>query len=127
MENINGNTTILATGGHAWRWDGPATVGKAVGTVGVKGVFSSVMSIGARRGMIGAPSGGASARGALLKAADDAALNVLEAVFEDLQQSGDEAAWEDARARNKPLRFSFGRADREYKDRWCNPVPVYQA
>jgi len=38
-----------------------------------------------------------------------------------------QAAWEDARTRNKPLRFSFGRADREYKDRWCNPVPVYQA
>lgn len=37
-----------------------------------------------------------------------------------------QAAWEDARARNKPLRFSFGRADREYKDRWCHPVPVYQ-
>ncbi|MGF6593542.1 antimicrobial resistance protein Mig-14 [Pseudomonas sp. 2835] len=37
-----------------------------------------------------------------------------------------QAAWEDARARNKPLRFSFGRADREYKDRWCNPVPVFQ-
>ena len=38
-----------------------------------------------------------------------------------------QAAWEDARARNKPLRFSFGRADREYKDRWCTPVPVFQA
>lgn len=38
-----------------------------------------------------------------------------------------QAAWEDARARNKPLRFSFGRADREYKDRWCNSVPVFQA
>jgi len=38
-----------------------------------------------------------------------------------------QAAWEDARARNKPLRFSFGRADREYKDRWCNPVPVFQS
>jgi CelD/BcsL family acetyltransferase involved in cellulose biosynthesis len=37
-----------------------------------------------------------------------------------------QAAWEDARALNKPLRFSFGRADREYKDRWCNPVPVFQ-
>ncbi len=37
-----------------------------------------------------------------------------------------QAAWEDAQARNKPLRFSFGRADREYKDRWCNPVPVFQ-
>lgn len=37
-----------------------------------------------------------------------------------------QAAWEDARTRNKPLRFSFGRADREYKDRWCNPVPVFQ-
>lgn len=38
-----------------------------------------------------------------------------------------QAAWADAQARNKPLRFSFGRADREYKDRWCNPVPVFQA
>ncbi|MCY1392576.1 Mig-14 [compost metagenome] len=37
-----------------------------------------------------------------------------------------QSAWEDARARQKPLRFSFGRADREYKDRWCNPVPVFQ-
>jgi len=38
-----------------------------------------------------------------------------------------QSAWEQARAVNKPLRFSFGRADREYKDRWCNPVPVFQA
>ncbi|MFF7706345.1 GNAT family N-acetyltransferase [Pseudomonas sp. NPDC007930] len=37
-----------------------------------------------------------------------------------------QAAWEDARALGKALRFSFGRADREYKDRWCNPVQVLQ-
>ncbi|KTC19801.1 acetyltransferase [Pseudomonas putida] len=37
-----------------------------------------------------------------------------------------QSAWEAARALDKPLRFSFGRADREYKDRWCNPVPVFQ-
>jgi hypothetical protein len=37
-----------------------------------------------------------------------------------------QSAWEDARARGKALRFSFGRADREYKDRWCNPVPVFE-
>lgn len=36
-----------------------------------------------------------------------------------------QSAWEHARALDKPLRFSFGRADREYKDRWCNPVPVF--
>lgn len=35
-----------------------------------------------------------------------------------------QSAWERAREVGKPLRFSFGRADREYKDRWCNPVPV---
>lgn len=35
-------------------------------------------------------------------------------------------AWEHARALGKPLRYSFGRADREYKDRWCRTVPVYQ-
>lgn len=38
-----------------------------------------------------------------------------------------QAAWEHARAADKPLRFSFGRADREYKDRWCEPVPVFQS
>ena len=37
-----------------------------------------------------------------------------------------QSAWEAARAIGKPLRYSFGRADREYKDRWCNRVPVYQ-
>jgi hypothetical protein len=37
-----------------------------------------------------------------------------------------QSAWEHARAANKPLRFSFGRADREYKDRWCNSVAVFQ-
>ncbi|MCR8717287.1 antimicrobial resistance protein Mig-14 [Pseudomonas syringae] len=37
-----------------------------------------------------------------------------------------QSAWEDARALGKALRFSFGRADREYKGRWCNPVPVFQ-
>lgn len=35
-------------------------------------------------------------------------------------------AWEEARALGKPLRYSFGRADREYKDRWCHTVPVHQ-
>ncbi|QBF24859.1 GNAT family N-acetyltransferase [Pseudomonas tructae] len=35
-------------------------------------------------------------------------------------------AWDDARALGKPLRYSFGRADREYKDRWCHTVPVHQ-
>lgn len=37
------------------------------------------------------------------------------------------AAWEDARARGKTLRYSFGRADREYKERWCRKQPVYEA
>lgn len=35
-------------------------------------------------------------------------------------------AWAEARALGKPLRYSFGRADREYKDRWCRRVAVYQ-
>lgn len=37
-----------------------------------------------------------------------------------------QAQWQHARALNKPLRYSFGRADREYKDRWCNRVAVYE-
>ena len=36
-----------------------------------------------------------------------------------------QSAWEQAREVGKPLRFSFGRADREYKERWCNPVQVF--
>ncbi|MCM2265312.1 MAG: antimicrobial resistance protein Mig-14 [Desulfuromonadales bacterium] len=36
-----------------------------------------------------------------------------------------EAAWEEARLAEKELRYSFGRADREYKERWCRPVTVY--
>lgn len=35
-------------------------------------------------------------------------------------------AWADAEALGKTLRYSFGRADREYKDRWCHTVPVYK-
>ena len=35
-------------------------------------------------------------------------------------------AWSEARALGKPLRYSFGRADREYKDRWCHRVPAFQ-
>jgi len=35
-------------------------------------------------------------------------------------------AWQEARVLGKILRYSFGRADREYKDRWCHKVPVYQ-
>lgn len=35
-------------------------------------------------------------------------------------------AWEHARGLGKPLRYSFGRADREYKDRWCHTVPAWQ-
>lgn len=35
-------------------------------------------------------------------------------------------AWAEARALGKTLRYSFGRADREYKDRWCSRVAAYQ-
>lgn len=35
-------------------------------------------------------------------------------------------AWSEALALGKTLRYSFGRADREYKDRWCRTVPVYK-
>lgn len=37
-----------------------------------------------------------------------------------------QAEWSYAREAEKPLRYSFGRADREYKDRWCNRVPVFE-
>ncbi len=37
-----------------------------------------------------------------------------------------QAEWAYAREQNKPLRYSFGRADREYKGRWCNTAPVYE-
>ena len=37
-----------------------------------------------------------------------------------------QAEWEHARQLGKALRYSFGRADRQYKDRWCRRVPVYE-
>lgn len=37
-----------------------------------------------------------------------------------------QAAWSDARQQGKALRYSFGRADREYKDRWCNRVAAFR-
>ena len=35
-------------------------------------------------------------------------------------------AWADAHRLKKELRYSFGRADRPYKDRWCNGVSAYR-
>lgn len=37
-----------------------------------------------------------------------------------------QAEWEHAQTQGKALRYSFGRADREYKDRWCHRVPVFE-
>ncbi len=38
-----------------------------------------------------------------------------------------QGAWAEARALDKPLRYSFGRADRDYKVRWCRSAPVFEA
>ena len=35
-------------------------------------------------------------------------------------------AWANAHQLKKELRYSFGRADRAYKDRWCNGVSAYR-
>ena len=37
-----------------------------------------------------------------------------------------QAARAEALAAGKPLRYSFGRNDGGYKDRWCHRAPVYQ-
>jgi len=37
-----------------------------------------------------------------------------------------QAAWNEARSRGKALRYSFGRADQDYKDRWCNRVAAFR-
>ena len=37
-----------------------------------------------------------------------------------------QAARAEALAAGKPLRYSFGRSDGGYKDRWCHRAPVYQ-
>ncbi|HAN52253.1 MAG TPA: GNAT family N-acetyltransferase, partial [Pseudomonas sp.] len=36
------------------------------------------------------------------------------------------AAWDVARHRGKALRYSFDRADRDYKHRWCNRVAAFR-
>lgn len=37
-----------------------------------------------------------------------------------------QAAWQQARELGKALRYSFGRADRGYKERWCQPLSVFK-
>lgn len=37
-----------------------------------------------------------------------------------------QSEWEYAHQQGKDLRYSFGRADREYKGRWCHSVPVFE-
>lgn len=37
-----------------------------------------------------------------------------------------EAAWGEARLVEKELRYSFGRGEHGYKERWCHPVAVYR-
>ncbi len=37
-----------------------------------------------------------------------------------------QAAWADAESLGKTLRYSFGRADREYKERWCNRMECFE-
>lgn len=37
-----------------------------------------------------------------------------------------QAAWREARVVGKALRYSFGRADQDYKDRWCNRVAAFR-
>jgi hypothetical protein len=41
-----------------------------------------------------------------------------------LSYANTQAAWEEARALGKSLRYSFGRADRDYKLIWCHTHPV---
>jgi len=36
-------------------------------------------------------------------------------------------AWEEAQSLGKPLRYSFGRADLDYKTRWCERQSVYRS
>jgi hypothetical protein len=43
-----------------------------------------------------------------------------------LSYANTQSAWEAARALGKPLRYSFGRADRDYKMLWCHANPVLQ-
>ncbi|GHU15127.1 hypothetical protein FACS189441_6350 [Betaproteobacteria bacterium] len=43
-----------------------------------------------------------------------------------LSYANTQAAWDDARALEKPLRYSFGRADRDYKMLWCHARPTLQ-
>ncbi|MEY1660872.1 GNAT family N-acetyltransferase [Isoalcanivorax beigongshangi] len=37
-----------------------------------------------------------------------------------------QAEWDYARSQGKALRYSFGRFDQEYKERWCHRVPAYE-
>ena len=96
-ENVNGQTTWLASGGHQWLWDSPAITRKEVGSAGLKGAFDMTTAVGARAGAIAGKDG---APGLLTgtgntRALADAALSTYEATIEQLIESGDQVSWED--------------------------------
>ncbi len=103
MENINGVTSWLASGGHEWFWSGVIKRNKSVPSAGLKGEFYSVMSVGARQGLItGRRQRGKAimkVTGQASRAACDAALGAIDAEIEALEESGTPVAWQDDRGR----------------------------
>ena len=96
-ENVNGISTWLTSGGHAWRWGPQKQTRSTYGTIAVAGEWSLVQHNGARPGRLGGLQGGPAlmkASGAN-RAAVDAALDAYAAIVETLRRDGTEVAWED--------------------------------
>ncbi len=86
-ENVNGSD-IFGSGNHQWQWNNPAVFEKKLataGTTGEVGIRTHVGSAPVR--IIG-----------LLKAADNAAMDVLEQVIEGLVAARTPCTWEDDQA-----------------------------
>jgi len=91
-ENINGQD-LLASGSHQWLWGDKERASKSLGTPGAAGVYSYLISTGARPGRIV----GTLASAGEDVAACDAAIDLLEKAIEDLCDLGTELTWEDDR------------------------------
>ena len=83
-ENVNGGD-IFGSGGRQWNWSSPPVFEKKLGTAGTTGEVGILTHVGSAVVRIAG----------LLKAADDAALDVLETIIEQFKVSRLVCTWED--------------------------------
>lgn len=94
-ENIDGRD-MLGSGGHVWHWASAQISAKTLSSAGIDGEGRMVLGRRACPCTIEGRSGG----WAILKAADNASLNALEAALLEYKRTGQVCIWEDDQGRS---------------------------